>query len=50
MTLDYKIQYENRTSSFRFFVNIELSPHFFIMMLPIFERTTQSEIKYSHLS
>ena len=50
MILVYKNQFKNRTSRFRFFAYIELSFHFFNMMLPIIERTTQSEIKRSRLS
>ena len=43
--LSIQNQFKNRTLRFRFFANIELSPHFFYMMLPIFKRTTHSEIK-----
>ena len=57
LLLENKIIFEKKTSFCQYkislktvlyvsvFANIELSPHFFNMMLPIFERTTQSEIK-----
>ena len=47
----YKNQFKNRTSRFRFFLQtLSYLPIFYNMMLPIFERTTLSEIKQSRLS
>ena len=44
MMLVYKNQFKNRTSRFRFLQTLSYLP-IFNKMLPIFERTTQSEIK-----